>query len=63
MQTEDEAGVSQFSFTWKLHVSACHLAQMMLDIGHGMQANDTWVERIMLQKASQSIKCATFPHW
>jgi hypothetical protein len=55
-------GISQFKFTWKLHVSVGHLAHMMLDSGHAVQANDTWVERLMRHKASQSIKCATCPH-
>jgi hypothetical protein len=50
-------GVSQFKFTWKLHVCVAHLAPMMLDSGHAVQANDTWVERLMRHKASRSIKC------
>jgi hypothetical protein len=49
-------GISQFKFTWKLHVSVAHLSHMMLDTGHGVQANDTWVERIMRHKASRSVK-------
>jgi hypothetical protein len=55
-----ENGVSQFKFTWKLHVSVAHLAHMMQDSGHAVQANDTWVERMMRHKASRSIKCVAY---
>jgi hypothetical protein len=55
-----ENGINQFSFTWKLHAAVAHLAGMMMDSGHTICGNDTWVERLMRHKASQAIKYATF---
>jgi hypothetical protein len=55
--SRDPSHISQFKFTWKLHVSVSHLAQLMLDYGHAVQANDSWVERLLRHKASTSIKC------
>jgi hypothetical protein len=54
----NDPGVSQFKFTWKLHVSACHLCIQALDCGHAQQSSDCWVERIMRHKACRICKCA-----
>lgn len=45
-----DAGVNQFSFSWKLH-KLQHLEQQLLRRGHAVQSNDTWVERLMRHKA------------
>jgi hypothetical protein len=54
----DDRSLSQFKFTWKLHVSVCHLYNQAMDTGHAQQSSDCWVERLMRQKACQICKCA-----
>jgi hypothetical protein len=53
-----DKGLSQFSFTWKLHVACSHLVDQILGSGHPIQASDAWVERMMRHKACTVVKCA-----
>jgi hypothetical protein len=54
----DDPSLRQFKFTWKLHVSVCHLHNQAIDTGHAQQSSDCWVERMMRHKACRICKCA-----
>ena len=56
-----EPAYSQFSFTWKPHQSACHLADEILGSGHPIETSDAWVEQMMRSQAFSSIKYAHTP--
>jgi predicted kinase len=51
-----DKGLSQFSFTWKLHVACSHLLDQIIGSGHPIQASDAWVERMMRHKACTVVK-------
>lgn len=56
--TDNRAGISQFSFTWKLHIAVAHFVDQCLGSGHPIQSNDMWVERMMRHKACTVVKYA-----
>lgn len=57
--TKGGDGISQFWFTWKMHVATAHLEAQIRKCGHPIDGCDTWVEQMMRHDASMVVKCAT----
>jgi hypothetical protein len=56
--SKDDNGMSQFSFTWKLH-KLQHIPEQLWFRGFTTESSDAWVERLMRHKASMILKCDT----
>lgn len=55
LHRQEEGGISQFSFTWKLHALQ-HLEAQCRARGFTIFGNDLWVERLMRELASRIVK-------